>query len=394
MFLFFLFVGIIISCLPRLDKIFYQTTKVLLCCCIFPFYYFGTRETHDINVFQSLLNSISTLSVYKTLESIQYEPISMTSLWLFKDFDNGAFIWHSSIVLLFFLSIINFVETVVGKNIWIPTISFIAVLPALFGEFILNQSRQLLSTAWIIICLSFVVIYIRNLTVQRQNLKFNWKNLVIAFIFGTLSFLSHYSSISLITLIVLFIFVLQLFISDSPTLMQKLVKITFYTILTIGFFYFVYSLSTSFSFMRLSLYETISRYSNYEYALNTYNFVFESKNVILIQVLFFFDFLMLIINRKNTTYSNLSKELFSLNLVIFLYFIGSIGYAICYYSIHTPGLIELGRRFVYYVFTIQVLAFSVSMTQIKKFLLFIVFTSPFILYTVIMIVFSPHLFKF
>ncbi len=91
-FLTLLLSGTLISYLPRFYPKSYQITKILLCCCIFSLYYLGTRETNDINVYQNFLNSISTFGLDKVLESSPYEPLSTIYLWLFRNFDNGAFI--------------------------------------------------------------------------------------------------------------------------------------------------------------------------------------------------------------------------------------------------------------------------------------------------------------
>ncbi|MFN7850424.1 EpsG family protein [Anabaena sp. AL09] len=387
-FLTLLFMGILISYWPRFNARAYQITKILLCCCIFTLYYLGTRNTNDLNVYQNFLESISTFGVDKVLETTPYEPLSTISLWLFRNFDDGAFVWHGTIVVFFLLCIIHFIETAVGKNIYIPAISFVAVLPAFFGEFVLNQSRQLMAASFLILCSSFLLSYSKNIINNSDQV--NWKNALFAFIFSTLAFLCHYSSLAisiLISLVVILSSYSSLYDNSSPN--KKPVRTLVLISLFIGSLYPIYVIST-FNFLDAS----ISRYSNYQNAKGTYTFVVESKNAIFIQLLFCIDFIILIINNRSySKFYNTIKQ-FSTNLSVILYFLGFLGYGLCYYSINSPGIQEFGRRMLYYVFVIEVLAFLVSITRIKKLSYILFLTFPFIMYTTIMICFSEDLFVF
>lgn len=388
-FLTLLFMGILISYWPRFNARAYQITKILLCCCIFTLYYLGTRNTNDLNVYQNFLDSISTFGVGKVLETTPYEPLSTISLWLFRNFDDGAFVWHGTIVVFFLLCIIHFIETGVGKSIYIPAISFAAVLPAFFGEFVLNQSRQLMAASFLILCSSFLLSYSKNIINNSDQV--NWKNALFAFIFSTFAFLCHYSSLAISILIFLVVMVILLASSlyDNSSLNKKILGTLLLISLFIGSLYLNYVIST-FNFLDAS----ISRYLSYQNALGTYTFVVESKNAIFIQLLFCIDFIILIINNRSySKFYNTIKQ-FSTNLSVILYFLGFLGYGLCYYSINSPGIQEFGRRMIYYVFVIEILAFLVSITRIKKLSYILFLTFPFIMYTTIMICSSEDLFVF
>ncbi|MBD1215078.1 MAG: EpsG family protein [Dolichospermum circinale Clear-D4] len=386
-FLTLLFMGILISYWPRFNARAYQITKILLCCCIFTLYYLGTRNTNDLNVFQNYLESISTFGVDKVLETTPYEPLSTIYLWLFRNFDDGAFVWHGTIVVFFLLCIIHFTEAAVGKNIYIPAISFVAVLPAFFGEFVLNQSRQLMAASFLILCSSFLVSYSKNII--NNSDKFNWKNALFAVIFSILAFLCHYSSLSISILIFLVVILLSYSIYHNSSSNKRTVRILVFISLFIGSLYPVYLIST-FNFFDAS----IAKYSNYQNALGTYTFAVESKNAIFIQLLFCIDFIILIINNRSySKFYNTIKQ-FSRKLSLILYSLGFLGYGLCYYSINSPGIQEFGRRMLYYVFVIEILAFLVSITRIKKLSYILFLTFPFIMYTTIMISSSEDLFVF
>lgn len=386
-FLTLLFMGILISYWPRFNARAYQITKILLCCCIFTLYYLGTRNTNDLNVFQNFLESISTFDVGKVLETTPYEPLSTIYLWLFRNFDDGAFVWHGTIVVFFLLSIIHFIETAVGKNIYIPAISFVAVLPAFFGEFVLNQSRQLMAASFLILCSSFLLSYSKNIINNSDQV--NWKNPLFAVIFSILAFLCHYSSLSISILIFLVVILLSSSIYHNSSSNKRTVRILVFISLFIGSLYPVYLIST-FNFFDAS----IAKYSNYQNALGTYTFAVESKNAIFIQLLFCIDFIILIINNRSYSkfYNTIKK--FSINLSVILYSLGFLGYALCYYAINSSGIQEYGRRMLYYVFVIEILAFLVSITRIKKLSYILFLTFPFIMYTTIMICSSEDLFVF
>jgi hypothetical protein len=352
-------------------------------------YYLCTRQTNDLNVYQKTLDGISTFSFDKLLQNTPYEPISSISLWLFSNFNDGAFVWHATIVVFFFLSIIHFIETVVGKNIYTPAIAFASVLPAFFGEFILNQSRQLMATSFLILCFSFMICYLRNYKASLPII--NLKNLCLSIVFAIVAFLCHYSSIIPTIIISLYIILLSLLNSDSRGYLKKTVQILALICLGIGL-YFVSNELMSILALSGSFNASLERYTNYQNSISTYTFVVESKNSQLMQLMFLTDFVILI--TKNCSFSkfNLTIKSSSVNLVLSIYFLGLIGYGVCYFFIYYPGLQELSRRIIYYVFTIEILAFSVSITRMKKMRHILFLTFPFITYTFIMIL-SSGLFR-
>ncbi len=249
-----------------------------------------------------------------------------------------------------------------------------------------------MAASFLVLCSSFLVSYSRNLIIYNNSRPVNWKNALFAILFAVLAFLCHYSSLLISVIIFIFILLLRWSLYSHGNFFKKIVQILVSISLLIGV---LYILSNLVNVNPLNSYDlALEKYSNYQNALSTFTFAVESKNAIFIQLLFCTDFIIPII--KNRSYSKFYKSIkpFSEHLAIFLYSLGFIGYGLCYYSIYSPGIQEFGRRIIYYIFTIEILAFSVSITRIRKMSYVLFLTFPFIAYTVVMIFFSENLFIF
>jgi hypothetical protein len=381
-FLGILFIGINISFLPCIDRHYYEVTKIFLYSCVFPFYWFAGRGTSDLSAYQSTLESISNSSIESVSQdaSQSVEILSLISLWLFRVFDEGAYLWHASIVVFFFVSIIFFIESVVGKKPLIPGISFVLVLPSLLGEFIINQSRQLLATSILIICLSCCVKRISNL--KDSNLYFDIKTPLLCIVLIVCAGLSHYSSI-LMSIIIFPLMFFQFFVNTKGIFEKifQLIATTFILSLSLYLTYpFILSIATP------SLEFSINKYSGYQASRGTYTFAVESINARLIQSIFLLDFMrILLINkdrRLNQSLNNMSSKIIN----IYLYVIGFMIYIFSFWAIYTPEAMEIGRRTLYYGLVIQALSFSISLSKIREIKIFLLLTIPFTLYSIIKII--------
>jgi hypothetical protein len=379
-FLTILFFGINISFLPCVNIKYYKITKFCLCSCIFPFYYFAGQGTSDLNTYQSILDSISNSSITSVSEdaSQSYEILSLISLWLFRIFDRGAYLWHASIVIFLFISIIVFIESVVGKKPLIPGICFTLVLPALLGEFIINQSRQLLATTILIICLTYTIENISNLKHRITKTYFDMKIELVCVVLIICAGLAHYSSV-IISAIILPLIAFPLFLG-TKTLSGKIFRIILATLLLIICLYLSYPLLLAMALPSLEF--STSKYLYYKEFDSTFTFMVESLNGRLIQCLFLLDFFRLwraTINQKHNTKTQ------SLKVRFYLYITGFIIYIFCFWAIYTPGIMDVGRRLLYYALVAQGMSFSISLSMVQKITIFLILTLPFTLYSVIMI---------
>jgi EpsG family len=371
-FLAILFIGIGISFLPCINWHYYEGTKVFLCSCVFPFYWFAGRGANDLPVYQSILDSISNSSIESISQdaSQPFEILSLISLWLFRIFDKGAYLWHASIVVFLFVSIIFFIESVVGKKPLIPAISFVLVLPSLLGECIINQSRQLLATSILIICLSCCVKRISIVT-----------PLLYIFLIVCAG-LSHYSS-ALMSITILPLIFFQFFL-NTKRLFGKIFLLIAATFLLSLSLYLAYPFILSIAAPSLDF--SMNKYSAYQSAANTYTFAVESVNARLIQCLFLFDFMRILLTNKNHSLNQSSNNTSSKIINIYLYVIGFMIYIFSFWAVYTPEMMELGRRTLYYGLIIQALSFSISLSKLRRIKNFFLLTIPFTLYSIIMII--------
>lgn len=406
-FLTILFLGISVSGMSIITS---KMKKIWLSCCVFAFYYFAGRGSNDLRVYQSILDSISKSSIDRIAEdaSQSLEIFSLTSLWIFRIFNDGAYLWHGVIVVFFFLSITFFLESVLGQNKNTSGIAFLVILPGLLGELVLNQSRQLLATSVLVTCTSRIILYIKNLMSidaypPREFLFYQY--LLSIFLMG-LAFFSHYSS-GLISLILLTSIFIAYFYTDK-SLARKIrysIVVLFASILIL---YLLILIASSMD-LESSLEFTSNKYSSYQITQESYKFAVESINAKIIQLLFFGDWLRLFLIYKKNIYllpqhqgmllSSFEQKSYlvtngsAVKIRMYLYMVGCLMYILCVFGIYIPDITAFAARLLYYAMTIQVMSFAISLSISKRFDTVILLTIPFSLYTVIMILQPPNIYS-
>lgn len=374
--------GLVISSLPCHYAKSYRITQIMLCPFIFSFYFLGTRGTNDLINYQQLLEyTLSKISVVEIPQQVPYEFISIASLWLFREFENGAFIWHGLIVVFLFISIIFFMESLVGKKNLIPGIAFIAVLPPFFGEFILNQSRQLLATSFLIISLSFLYRNLKNLWVDYSddsNYPIDWGSILICLFLLFLAFLCHYSSAIVSIQIIVYLSISILRIYKKRKKGNYIIRVFSFVICLLILSICIISFLPI--FLASSLDQTVERYSVYQTVDDSYRTIIEGKNMLTFELYFFILLIGVLINRNK-------KRTWLIDISVSLLITGFITYIFCIIFIITPQLtlVEFGRRYVYYGLTIQMLGFSLYTARFNKYYEFLLLSIPFIAWTFILI---------